>query len=48
MDLLAVTRALIEAGYRGPATLELSRHSHDAVRVARAARAFFAALIPLT
>jgi sugar phosphate isomerase/epimerase len=37
LDVPAALRALIAAGYRGPATLELSRHSHDAVRVARRA-----------
>jgi L-ribulose-5-phosphate 3-epimerase len=45
MDLLAVTRALLAASYAGPATFELSRHSHDAVRTARAARAFLAPVI---
>lgn len=44
MDVLAVVRALIETGYDGPATLELSRHSHDAVRFARRAAQFFAPL----
>jgi sugar phosphate isomerase/epimerase len=37
LDVRGAVRALREAGYRGPATLELSRHSHDAVRVARRA-----------
>jgi len=37
LDVPAALRALVGAGYRGPATLELSRHSHDAVRVARRA-----------
>jgi L-ribulose-5-phosphate 3-epimerase len=40
MDLPAVLRALEVAGYAGPATFELSRHSHDAVEVARKAFAF--------
>ena len=40
MDLLAVLAALTAAGYSGPATFELSRHSHAAVDVARAALAF--------
>ncbi len=37
LDVPAVMRTLLSAGFRGPATLELSRHSHDAVRVARRA-----------
>jgi len=40
MDLPAVLRALDEVDYTGPATFELSRHSHDAVEVARKALAF--------
>ena len=40
MDLGAVLRALVEVGYTGPATYELSRHSHDAVEVARKAFTF--------
>ncbi|HWM88707.1 MAG TPA: sugar phosphate isomerase/epimerase [Kofleriaceae bacterium] len=40
MDLRAVLAALDEVGYAGPATFELSRHSHAAVEVARAALAF--------
>ena len=40
MDLGAVLAALAEVDYRGPATFELSRHSHAAVDVARAALAF--------
>ena len=40
MDLGAVLRAIVQAGYSGPATFELSRHSHDAVEVARRAYAF--------
>ncbi len=40
MDLRAVLAALTAAGYSGPATFELSRHSHAAVDVARAALAF--------
>jgi sugar phosphate isomerase/epimerase len=40
LDVRAVMRVLGEVGYAGPATLELSRHSHDAVRVARRAHEF--------
>jgi len=40
LDVRAVLRALADVGYAGPATLELSRHSHDAARVARAAAEF--------
>jgi L-ribulose-5-phosphate 3-epimerase len=40
MDLRAVLAALHDVGYAGPATFELSRHSHAAVDVARAALAF--------
>ncbi len=40
MDFLAVLAALSDAGYTGPATFELSRHSHAAVDTARAALAF--------
>jgi L-ribulose-5-phosphate 3-epimerase len=40
MDLPAVLAALVGAGYRGPATFELSRHSHAAVDTARAALAY--------
>jgi sugar phosphate isomerase/epimerase len=40
MDLRAVLAALDEVGYAGPATFELSRHSHAAVEVARAALAY--------
>jgi len=43
MDVLAVWRALAAAGYTGPATYELSRHSHAAVETARRAFAFLAA-----
>lgn len=42
MDLRGVLAALDEVGYAGPATFELSRHSHAAVEVARAALAFAA------
>ncbi len=42
MDLGAVVAALLDSDYDGPATLELSRHSHDAVAVARRAVEFFA------
>ena len=37
MDLAAVLAALREVGYAGPATFELSRHSHAAVDTARRA-----------
>jgi sugar phosphate isomerase/epimerase len=40
MDLRAVLAALREVGYAGPATFELSRHSHAAVEVAKAALAY--------
>jgi L-ribulose-5-phosphate 3-epimerase len=40
MDLREVLRTLDAVGYAGPATYELSRHSHDAVEVARKAFAF--------
>ena len=47
MDLPAVMRTLAGVGYAGPATFELSRHSHDAVEVARRAFRFAAdALAP--
>ena len=37
LDLGAVVAALREVGYAGPATFELSRHSHAAVDTARRA-----------
>jgi L-ribulose-5-phosphate 3-epimerase len=40
LDLAAVFAALGEVGYAGPATFELSRHSHAAVDTARRAFAF--------
>jgi sugar phosphate isomerase/epimerase len=40
LDLAACVWALRDVGYAGPATLELSRHSHAAVDVARRAREF--------
>lgn len=40
MDVREVVAALGEVGYGGPATFELSRHSHAAVDVARAAIEF--------
>ena len=40
MDFGAVLAALAGIGYTGPATFELSRHSHAAVEVAAAAFAF--------
>ena len=42
LDVRATVRALRDVGYDGPATLELSRHSHDAARVAKAAFEFLA------
>ncbi len=44
MDLAAVVRALRDTGYAGPATFELSRHSHAAVDTARRALDFMRAL----
>lgn len=44
MDLGAVVAALRDAGYAGPATFELSRHSHAAVDTARRALDFIRAL----
>jgi len=44
LDLAAVVRALRETGYAGPATFELSRHSHAAVDTARRALEFIRAL----
>lgn len=40
MDVRAVMSTLAEVGYAGPATLELSRHSHAAVTTARRAFEF--------
>jgi len=40
LDVRAAWRALEEAGYAGPATFELSRHSHAAVEIARRAFEF--------
>jgi L-ribulose-5-phosphate 3-epimerase len=40
LDVGAVLRTLVEIGYDGPATFELSRHSHAAVEVARRSFAF--------
>jgi L-ribulose-5-phosphate 3-epimerase len=40
MDLRDVFAALVEIGYDGPAAFELSRHSHNAVAVARRAIEF--------
>lgn len=40
LDVGAALRALGSLGYAGPACFELSRHSHDAVEVARRACAF--------
>jgi sugar phosphate isomerase/epimerase len=44
LDLGAVVAALREVGYAGPATFELSRHSHAAVDTARRAFEFIRAL----
>ncbi len=44
LDLAAVMAALREVGYAGPATFELSRHSHAAVDTARRALEFISAL----
>jgi L-ribulose-5-phosphate 3-epimerase len=44
LDLGAVLAALREVGYAGPATFELSRHSHAAVDTARRAIEFIRAL----
>jgi len=43
LDVRGAVAALRAAGYRGPATLELSRHSHDAVRTARRAFEYLSA-----
>jgi L-ribulose-5-phosphate 3-epimerase len=40
LDVAAVIRTLAEVGYDGPATYELSRHSHEVVDVARRAFTF--------
>jgi sugar phosphate isomerase/epimerase len=42
LDVIATVQALRAAGYSGPACLELSRSSHDVVRIARRAHAFLA------
>ncbi|MCB9559120.1 MAG: sugar phosphate isomerase/epimerase [Kofleriaceae bacterium] len=42
LDVVGVVRALRATGYAGPATFELSRHSHDAARIARRAFEFVA------
>ena len=44
LDLPGVLRALDGVWYKGPATFELSRHSHDAVEVARRALAYVRSL----
>jgi len=41
MDLVEVVKELVRNDYAGPATLELSRHSHNAVVVATQAADFF-------
>ncbi len=40
IDFPPILQALREVGYTGGVHVELSRHSHDAVRTARAALAF--------
>ncbi|MCA9254577.1 MAG: sugar phosphate isomerase/epimerase, partial [Phycisphaerales bacterium] len=35
MDFPPIFRALRDVGYPGPVNVELSRHSHDAVNMAR-------------
>ena len=40
LDVRGALRALTDAGYAGPACFELSRHSHDAARIARRAFEF--------
>ena len=40
VDFRAIARALTSIGYDGPCSVELSRHSHDAARVAKAAIRF--------
>jgi L-ribulose-5-phosphate 3-epimerase len=42
LDVRGAIATLRDVGYAGPATLELSRHSHDAVRVAKRAFEFLA------
>jgi sugar phosphate isomerase/epimerase len=42
LDFTSLFAALASIDYRGPALVELSRHAHDAVRVARASRDFLA------
>ena len=44
IDFPPVLRALEQAGYAGPVNVELSRHSHDAVRTATRAFEFLAAV----
>lgn len=44
VDFGAVFAALRDTGYAGPACVELSRHSHDAVETAKRAKAFLASL----
>lgn len=41
LDVRAVLGTLAEVGFAGPACFELSRHSHDAVRIARRAFELF-------
>jgi L-ribulose-5-phosphate 3-epimerase len=45
LDVRSALRVLRDVGYGGPATLELSRHSHDAARVARAAAEYLAPVL---
>jgi sugar phosphate isomerase/epimerase len=45
LDVRGVLATLEEVGYAGPACFELSRHSHDAVRIARRAFEFVRASV---
>jgi sugar phosphate isomerase/epimerase len=46
IDFRPVLRTLGEIGYRGGLHVELSRHSHDAVNIARRALAFLQGALP--
>jgi hypothetical protein len=45
LDIPAAVTAVVQAGYPQAGHVELSRHSHDAVRTARAAYAFLKQLV---
>lgn len=45
LDVRGAIRSLHAAGYAGPVNVELSRHSHDAVIVARRSFDFLSALL---